>query len=127
MRVVDAIAEWFEQIQVDTYFGYAGGAIWPFMDALIDHPNMNGIQAKHESHAVHMADIYYRTTGKVAPVLVTKGPGLLNCVGGVATAMHDMAAVMVIAGAGSTHFLGKGGMQEIYSTASRTRSACSAR
>ncbi len=61
-----------------------------------------------------MADVYYRTTGKVAPVLVTKGPGLLNCVGGVATAMHDMAAVMLISGSGSTHFMGKGGMQEIY-------------
>jgi acetolactate synthase-1/2/3 large subunit len=111
---VDAIAEWFEGIGVDAYFGIAGGAIWPFMDALVDHPEMEGIQAKHESHAVHMADVYYRTTGKVAPVLVTKGPGLLNTVGAVATAMHDMAAVMVIAGSGSTHFMGKGGMQEIY-------------
>jgi acetolactate synthase-1/2/3 large subunit len=114
MRVVDAVAEWFEDVGVDRYFGIAGGAIWPFMDALVDHPEMEGIQAKHESHAVHMADIYYRTTGKVAPVLVTKGPGLLNTVGAVATAMHDMAAVMLIAGSGSTHFLGKGGMQEIY-------------
>jgi len=114
VRVVDAITAWFEEIHVDHYFGYAGGAIWPFMDALIDHPEMEGIQAKHESHAVHMADIYYRTTGRVAPVLVTKGPGLLNCVGGVASAMHDMSAVMLIAGSGSTHFLGKGGMQEIY-------------
>jgi acetolactate synthase I/II/III large subunit len=114
MRVVDAIVEWFEQLEVDTYFGYAGGAIWPFMDALVDRPAMQGIQAKHESHAVHMADIYYRTTGKVAPVLVTKGPGLLNCVGGVTSAMHDMSAVLLIAGSGSTHFLGKGGMQEIY-------------
>ncbi len=114
MRVVDAIAAWFEEIQVEHYFGYAGGAIWPFMDALVDHPNMEGIQAKHESHAVHMADIYYRTTGRIAPVLVTKGPGLLNCVGGVASAMHDGSAVLVIAGSGSTHFFGKGGMQEIY-------------
>jgi acetolactate synthase-1/2/3 large subunit len=114
MRVVDAIAAWFEEIQVKHYFGYAGGAIWPFMDALIDHPNMEGIQAKHESHAVHMADIYYRTTGRVAPVLVTKGPGLLNCVGGMASAIHDGASVLLIAGSGSTHFLGKGSMQEIY-------------
>ena len=114
MRVVDAIAEWFESIGVEHYFGYAGGAIWPFMDALVDHPEMEGIQAKHESHAVHMADIYYRCTGRVAPVIVTKGPGLLNCVGGVATAMHDTAAMLVIAGSGPTHFLGKGGMQELY-------------
>jgi acetolactate synthase I/II/III large subunit len=114
MRVVDAIVDWFELIGVDHYFGYAGGAVWPFMDALVDHPEMEGIQAKHESHAVHMADIYYRSTGNIAPVLVTKGPGLLNCVGGVATAMHDMSALLVFAGSGPTHFFGKGGMQELY-------------
>ena len=114
MRVVDAIATWFAEIGVEHYFGYAGGAIWPFMDALVDHPEMEGIQTKHEAHAVHMADIYYRSTGKLAPVVVTKGPGLLNCVGGVASAMHDTSALMVIAGCGSTHFFGKAGMQEIY-------------
>ena len=114
MRVVDAIGDWFAEIGVEKYFGYCGGAVWPLMDALIDHPEMEGIQAKHESHAVHMADVYWRSTKKIAPVIVTKGPGLLNCVGGIATAMHDIAAMLVIAGSGPTHFLGKGGMQEIY-------------
>ena len=114
MRVVDAVAEWFESAGITQYFGYAGGAIWPLLDALIDHPDLEGIQAKHESHAVHMADVYYRTTGRIAPVLVSKGPGLLNTVGAVASARHDPAAIMVIAGAGSTHVMGKGGMQELY-------------
>ena len=99
MRVVDAVAEWFEAAGFTHYFGYAGGAVWPFLDALIDHPELEGIQAKHESHAVHMADAYFRTTGRVAPVLVTKGPGLLNCVGAIASAMHDPSALMVFAGA----------------------------
>lgn len=114
MRVVDAIAKWFDTAGITHYFGYAGGAMWPFLDALIDYPQLEGIQSKHESHAVHMADIYYRVTGRVAPVIVTKGPGLMNCVGGVASAMHDPSAVIVIAGAGSTHLYGKGGMQEVY-------------
>lgn len=114
MRVVDAVAEWFEAAGFTHYFGYAGGAVWPFLDALIDHPELEGIQAKHESHAVHMADAYFRTTGRVAPVLVTKGPGLLNCVGAIASAMHDPSALMVFASAGSTHLMGKGGMQELY-------------
>jgi acetolactate synthase-1/2/3 large subunit len=114
MRVVDAIAQWFETIGVKHYFGYAGGAVWPFLDALVDHPDLVGIQAKIESHAVHQADIYWRTTGRVAPVIVTKGPGLMNCVGGVATAMHDTSAVMVIAGSGPTHFFGRAGMQEVF-------------
>lgn len=114
MRVVDAVAEWFESAGFTHYFGYNGGALWPLLDALIDHPELEGIQAKHESHAVHMADVYYRTTGRIAPVLVSKGPGLLNAVGGVASAMHDPAALMVFTGAGSTHVMGKGGMQELY-------------
>ena len=114
MRVVDGITEWLQALGVEHYFGYAGGAVWPLMDALVDHPEMEGIQAKHESHAIHMSDIYFRTHHKLAPVIVTKGPGLLNCVGGVASAMHDMSAVIVIAGSGPTHFLGKGGMQELY-------------
>jgi acetolactate synthase-1/2/3 large subunit len=114
LRVVDAIATWFAEIGVKHYFGYAGGAVWPFLDALIDHPEMDGIQAKIESNAVHMADVYWRTTGRIAPVIVTKGPGLLNTVGGMATAMHDTSAVLLLAGAGSTHFYGKAGMQEIY-------------
>lgn len=114
MRVVDAIATWFGKAGVTHYFGYAGGAVWPFLDALVDHPEMDGIQAKIESNAVHMADIYWRTTGRIAPVIVTKGPGLLNTVGGIATAMHDTSAVLLLAGAGSTHFYGRAGMQEIY-------------
>ena len=63
MRVVDAIAQWFEVAGFKHYFGYAGGAVWPFLDALTDKPKIEGIQAKHESHAVHMADIYHRVSG----------------------------------------------------------------
>jgi len=114
MRVVDGIAQWFEQSGFRHYFGVAGGALWPLLDALIDRPQIEGIQAKHEAHAVHMADVYYRVTGRVAPILVTKGPGLLNCPGAMANAMHDSSAVMLIAGSGPTHFFGKGGFQEIY-------------
>jgi acetolactate synthase-1/2/3 large subunit len=114
MRVVDAIAQWFKAAGFEYYFGYAGGAIWPFMDALIDVPEVKGIQGKHESQAVHQADIYYRLTGKLAPVVVTKGPGLMNAVGAMANAMHDSIPVLLIAGGTPTHFLGKAGMQEMW-------------
>jgi acetolactate synthase-1/2/3 large subunit len=114
MRTVDAIVEWFDAAGIDRYFGYAGGAIWPLMDALVDAPHLKGIQAKHEAHAVHMADAYFRLTGKLAPVLVTRGPGLLNTPGAVAGAMHDSSSVMVIAGCGPTHFFGKAGYQELF-------------
>lgn len=114
MRVVDAIAQWFEVADFKHYFGYAGGAVWPFLDALTEKPEIEGIQAKHESHAVHMADLYHRVSGRVAPVIVSKGPGLLNAVGACASAMHELSPVIIIAGGGTTHFLGKGGMQEIF-------------
>jgi len=114
MRVVDAVAEWFETVGIQHYFGYAGGAIWPLLDAFVDKPQLRGIQAKNEGHAVHMADVYYRVSGRLAPVLVSKGPGLLNTVGATASAMHDSAAALIIAGSGSTHFLGRAGMQEMY-------------
>ena len=114
MRVVDAIARWFEVAGFKHYFGYAGGAVWPFLDALTDKPKIEGIQAKHESHAVHMADLYHRVSGRVAPVIVSKGPGLLNAVGACASAMHESSPVLIIAGGSTTHFLGKAGMQEIF-------------
>nr|MDT0660951.1 thiamine pyrophosphate-binding protein [Micromonospora sp. DSM 115978] len=114
MRTVDAIAEWLEAAGMTHYYGYAGGAVWPLLDGLVDRPNLVGVQAKHESHAVHQADIHFRLTGQVAPVIVTKGPGLLNCVGGAASAMHDAIPMLILAGSGPTHFIGKGGMQELF-------------
>ncbi|MFI5254648.1 MAG: thiamine pyrophosphate-binding protein, partial [Candidatus Limnocylindrales bacterium] len=114
MRVVDAVAQWLDVAGIQHYFGYAGGSIWPLMDGLIDVPHIKGIQAKNEAHAVHMADVYYRITGRLAPVVCSKGPGLLNTVGGTASAMHDTSAVLILAGSGSTHFLGRAGMQEMH-------------
>jgi acetolactate synthase-1/2/3 large subunit len=114
MRVVDAVAGWFKAAGITHYFGYAGGAIWPFLDALIDYPEIVGIQGKHESQSVHQADVYYRLTGRIAPVIVTKGPGLMNTVGGIANAYHDSIPILLIGGGGSTHFLGKAGMQEMF-------------
>lgn len=114
MRVADAVAKWFEIAGFKHYFGYAGGAIWPLMDGLTPYDHIEGIQAKHESHAVHMADTYWRANGQVAPILLSKGPGLLNAVGGAASAMHESVPLLLIAGGGTTHFLGKAGMQEMY-------------
>jgi acetolactate synthase I/II/III large subunit len=111
MRVTDAIGDWFAARGFEHYFGYAGAAALPLLDGLANHPEIVGIQPKHESHAVHMADMYYRVTGRIAPVVVTKGPGVANCIGGMATALHDTSAVMLIAGGGPTHHLGKS-MQE---------------
>lgn len=112
MRVSDAIADWFAARGIRHYFGYSGAAVLPLLDGLAGRPEIEPLQPKHESHAVHMADVYYRTTGQLAPVVVTKGPGILNCVGGMATALHDTSAVMLIAGGSPTHHFGKS-LQEL--------------
>lgn len=114
MRVVDAVAQYFVNEGVEHYFGYIGGTIWPFLDALIDKPQLKGIQPKHEAAAVQMADAYYRLKHKVAPVIVTKGPGILNTVCALCNAMHDSSAVVLMAGAGATQFFDRGGFEEIY-------------
>ncbi|MGH2638683.1 MAG: thiamine pyrophosphate-binding protein, partial [Rhabdochlamydiaceae bacterium] len=93
---------------------YIGGTVWPFLDALIDKPQLKGIQPKHEAAAVQMADAYYRLKHKIAPVIVTKGPGVLNTVCALSNAMHDSSAVVLISGAGATQFFDRGGFEEIY-------------
>jgi acetolactate synthase I/II/III large subunit len=107
MRVTDAVADWFAARGIRHYFGYAGSAALVMLDGLLNHPEIEGIQPKHESHAVHMASAYYRTTGQLAPVIVTKGPGILNCVTAMATARQDTSAVMLIAAGSPTHHIGK--------------------
>lgn len=114
MRVVDAIAQYFVNEGVEHYFGYIGGTIWPFLDALVDRPELKGIQPRHEAAAVQMADTYYRLKRKVAPVIVTKGPGVLNTVCAMSNAMHDSSAVVLISGAGATQFFDRGGFEEVY-------------
>ncbi|MBI4790197.1 MAG: thiamine pyrophosphate-binding protein, partial [Chloroflexi bacterium] len=114
MRVVDAIAEFFVEAGFTHYFGIPGGAIWAMLDALIDHPELKGIVGKSENQAVHMADMYFRATGRVAPVLATKGPGVLNMPAALTNAMNESSAVLAIGASGPTQFFGKGGFEEIY-------------
>jgi thiamine pyrophosphate-dependent acetolactate synthase large subunit-like protein len=97
MRVVDAIATWFGKAGVQHYFGYAGGAVWPFLDALWTTRRWTASR-RRSINAVHMADIYWRTTGRIAPVIVTKG-GPPQHRRAMATTMHDTSAVLLLAGA----------------------------
>jgi len=114
MRVVDAVAQSLVDEGVEHYFGYIGGAVWPLLDALGKRPELKGIQPKHEAIAVQMADAYFRLRHKIAPVIVTKGPGILNTVCAVSNAMHDSSAVVLIAGSGPTQFFDRGGFEEVY-------------
>lgn len=114
MKVSEAIAQFFVEAGFKHYFGVPGGAVWAILDGLIDHPELKGVVARTESEAVNMADVYFRATGRVAPVIATKGPGVLNMPNAIANAMFESSAVLAIGASGPTQFFGKGGFEEVY-------------
>ena len=77
-----ALLETLVECGVDTIFGYPGGAALPLYDALYSEPRLRHILVRHEQAAVHAAEGYARTTGRVGVVLVTSGPGVGNTITG---------------------------------------------
>ncbi|MBS4209413.1 biosynthetic-type acetolactate synthase large subunit [Bacillus sp. FJAT-50079] len=99
--------------EVDTIFGYPGGAVLPVYDALFDCDRINHILVRHEQAAVHAADGYARATGKPGVALVTSGPGATNAITGIATAYMDSVPLIVLTGQVSTDLLGLDSFQEV--------------
>lgn len=100
---------------VQLVFGYPGGAILPVYHELDDPRHANRIQhilVRHEQGAVHAAEGFARTTGKVGCVLVTSGPGATNAVTGLADAMMDSIPIVCITGQVPTHLIGNDAFQE---------------
>jgi acetolactate synthase-1/2/3 large subunit len=97
---------------VDTVFGYPGGAVLPLYDALIDEPRLRHVLVRHEQAAVHAAEGYARSTGRVGVVLVTSGPGMSNTVTGLLDAISDSVPVLVISGQVATRAIGTDAFQE---------------
>jgi acetolactate synthase-1/2/3 large subunit len=97
---------------VDTLFGYPGGAVLPLYDALIDEPRLRHVLVRHEQAAVHAAQGYARSTGRVGVVLVTSGPGMSNTVTGLLDAISDSVPVLVISGQVATRAIGTDAFQE---------------
>ena len=99
---------------VETIFGYPGGSIMPVFDALYDHTDdFHGVLVRHEQGAVHAAQGYARSSGKVGVCIVTSGPGATNTLTGISDAILDSTPVVVIAGQVSTSVLGTDAFQEI--------------
>lgn len=99
---------------VDKIFGYPGGAVIPLYDALYHQSeHFNHILTCHEQGAVHAADGYARSTGKVGVCFATSGPGATNTVTGIATAYMDSVPLVLITGQVSTDLLGKDSFQEV--------------
>ncbi|HEY3845984.1 MAG TPA: acetolactate synthase 3 large subunit [Acetobacteraceae bacterium] len=101
---------------VDTIFGYPGGAVLPIYDALFNQNSIRHILVRQEGGAVHAAEGYARSTGKVGVVLVTSGPGATNAVTGLTDALMDSIPVVCLTGQVPTHLIGNDAFQEADTT-----------
>ncbi|MBB4284571.1 acetolactate synthase 3 large subunit [Roseospira goensis] len=101
---------------VEVIFGYPGGAVLPIYDALFKQNRIRHVLCRHEQGAVHMAEGYARSTGKVGVVLVTSGPGATNAVTGLTDALMDSVPVVCLTGQVPTFLIGNDAFQEADTT-----------
>jgi acetolactate synthase-1/2/3 large subunit len=101
---------------VDMIFGYPGGAVLPIYDALYQQNAIRHILVRHEQAAVHAAEGYARSTGRVGVVLVTSGPGATNAVTGLVDALMDSIPIVCLTGQVPTHLIGNDAFQEADTT-----------
>lgn len=98
---------------VSTVFGYPGGAILPFYDALREAADIRHILTAHEQGAAHAADGYARAGGQVGVCIATSGPGATNLVTGLANAFLDSIPVVAITGQVPVAMIGRDAFQEV--------------
>ncbi|HUC71836.1 MAG TPA: acetolactate synthase 3 large subunit [Stellaceae bacterium] len=101
---------------VDVVFGYPGGAVLPIYDSLFKQNSLRHILVRQEGGAVHAAEGYARSTGRVGVVLVTSGPGATNAVTGLTDALMDSVPVVCLTGQVPTHLIGNDAFQEADTT-----------
>ncbi len=97
---------------VEVVFGYPGGAVLPIYDELFKQNRIRHVLVRHEQGAVHAAEGYARSTGKVGCVLVTSGPGATNTVTGLTDALMDSIPLVCLTGQVPTHLIGNDAFQE---------------
>ena len=101
---------------VEVIFGYPGGAVLPLYDEIFKQNRLRHILVRHEQAAVHAAEGYARSTGKVGVVLVTSGPGATNAVTGLLDALCDLVPIVCMTGQVPTHLIGNDAFQEADTT-----------
>ncbi len=101
---------------VEVIFGYPGGAVLPIYDALFKQNAIRHVLVRQEGGAVHAAEGYARSTGKVGVVLVTSGPGATNAVTGLVDALMDSIPIVCLTGQVPTHLIGNDAFQEADTT-----------
>jgi len=107
------LLECLKEFDVDTIFGYPGGAVIPIYDAIFDEKEITHVLTAHEQGATHAADGYARATGKVGVVIATSGPGATNTVTGIATAYSDSIPLVIITGQVARDLIGRDSFQEV--------------
>jgi len=101
-----------EEQGVEVIFGYPGGAVLPIYDALHQRETIRHVMVRHEQGAVHAAEGYARSSGKVGVVLVTSGPGATNAVTGLTDALLDSIPLVCITGQVARGLIGTDAFQE---------------
>lgn len=109
----EVMVKCLEEEGVSTIFGYPGGAILPFYNALRDVKNIKHVLTAHEQGAAHAADGYARASGKVGVCCATSGPGATNLVTGLANAFLDSIPVVAITGQVKSSMIGHDAFQEV--------------
>ena len=113
IRGAEALMHCLVEENVDTIFGYPGGAIMPVYDALYDFKDkINHVLVRHEQGAIHAAQGFARTSGKVGVCFATSGPGATNLITGLADAMIDSTPLVCVTGQVASHLLGTDAFQE---------------
>lgn len=112
LKGAEIICESLLREGVEVIFGYPGGAILPFYDALWSYPQLRHILVRHEQAAAHAADGYSRVTGKVGVCVATSGPGATNLVTGIMGAKADSVPMVAITGQVARAALGSEAFQE---------------
>lgn len=113
MTVAEAIIKYMQEEEgIEVIFGYPGGAVIGFYDALYNS-TLKHVLVRHEQGAAHAADGYARSTGKVGVCVATSGPGATNLTTGIATAYMDSIPIVAITGQVKTSAIGKDSFQEV--------------
>lgn len=108
----DLVLETLRDLGVDTIFGYPGGAVLPFYDAIYNFKGIRHILGRHEQGCLHEAQGYAKSTGKLGVAVVTSGPGATNAITGIADAMSDSVPLLVFTGQVARAGIGKDAFQE---------------
>jgi acetolactate synthase-1/2/3 large subunit len=111
------VGEYLARQGVPYAVGIPGHGIWGMLDALVDmRDRIRTLHVMHEQSAVHLADGYYRASGRPLMAFTSIGPGAANTIMGVATAYVDSTAVLLITGSTHTYMRGHAVLQEIERT-----------